>query len=799
VGALGQDVRHALTALRRDVGFTAVTVVTLAVGLGANTTVFSVLRSVLWAPLPYSEPAALAMLWTRIAEEGLEEATSAYANVEDWRAQTGSFSDLATFDPTTLTLTDGEWPEQASGVLASSNLFAVLGVGPALGRGFTEAEEERRVPVAVLSHDLWERRFGASPDAVGRTVEVSGVPFEVVGVMPEGFAFPGSDEDLWLPQTVQSDWDARVDRRGTDSWRVLGRLGPDVSIEQAQADMDGIAARLAEAFPGVNAGLGIYVEPLHDHVAGYSTRVALWTLFGAVGLLLMIALANAGHLVLARGIRRSRDLSMHVVLGATTTRLLRLTLGESLVLAAVAGLLGVSLASVALRALVALAPADLPRLDEIRLDASALAYAAALCVVVAIALGVLLALGLSRRVLRDGWSAGRIGSGPRPRLARDALIVFQLAMATVLVFGADLLVRSFLQVGRVEPGFQAEDVWMANLSVASASDRMSVYERVVERVEALPGVRAAGIVEDLFISGAPSRTLTVEGRPPSESVPEEIRVDAVAGDFFGTLGVSLRAGRGFSSLDDARAVPVAIVNEVMARRFWRGESPIGRRFRIGPAGIGSPWIEVVGVVGDMRRQGLETAPIAQVFRPYAQEPSRNMNLLVRTDAPVPELAALVRATVTEIDGTVPVYGVTTVTEAMGRYLVQRTFQTSLLGLFTAIALVLAAGGIYGLMQFSVSQRTQELATRLAVGATGRRLMLMVLGRAAVLAALGLAAGALAAAWLADAFSALLFEVGGRVQTLGVSSAVLLLTAVAASYVPARRAAATDPMRSLRHR
>ncbi|HSM61371.1 MAG TPA: ABC transporter permease, partial [Longimicrobiales bacterium] len=461
-----QDVRHALSTLRRDRGFSVITTLTLAVGIGVNTAVFSVVRAVLLAPLPYEDADRLVMVWTEITDAGVREGTSAYANIRDWKTQNRVFEDLATFDPTTLTLTDGDWPEQMSAVAASANLFSVLGVTPVLGRTFSLDEERGRARVAVLSHELWQRRFGGSPAAIGRTLEVNGTPIEVIGVMPDGYAFPNARTQAWLPQTFFADWEARAARRGTDSWRVVGRLRPGVSVQRALGDMREIADRLEQDHPSVNSGLGINLVPLYDQVTGHSVRLALWTLFGAVGLVLAIACANAAHLILARGLKRSREYSLRVALGATTPRLVRLALAESLVLSLAAGLTGLGLAIGGLRVLVALAPANLPRLDEIGIDTTVLIYAFGISVAVGVAFGMAPAFGHARSGVYDRSGQGRGSAGARGHRGRSVLIVTQFALAIVLVFGTNLLIRSFVAVRGVEPGFEAAYVLMANLSAA---------------------------------------------------------------------------------------------------------------------------------------------------------------------------------------------------------------------------------------------------------------------------------------------------------------------------------------------
>jgi putative ABC transport system permease protein len=795
---LAQDARYALRTLRRDFGFAAVVVLTLAVGIGLNTAVFSVVRAVLLDPLPYREPDRLVMVWSEFRAQGIQDASSGYANVLELKAQARSFEDLATFDPISLTLAGGAWPEKISGVQASANFFSVLGVAPALGRAFSREEERGRAAVVVLSDGLWRRRFGGSPGVLGRTIEIGGAPFQVIGVMPPDFAFPDEGSQLWLPQTVFTDFAAARTGRGAGSWRVVGRLKPGVTLPAARRELSAIASRLEQADASANAGLDLDAVALRDQVTGTSFQLALWMLFGAVGLVLLIAFANGAHMILARGIDRSHEFGLRRALGASTGRLVRQALTESMLLTLCAGAAGVLMARAGLHLLVVLAPAGIPRLGEIRVDTAVLLYATAVSVVVGIAFGVAPALGLSRSplydVLREGGSPSRRRRG---QSIRRLLIVFQFALAIVLVFGASLLVRSLVRANGVEPGFGTENVLMANLSVESPAGRVPFYDQVVRDVCAIPGVVSTGLVEDLFVGGAPSTPITIDGRGSVEPTVTSLRVDAIAGDFLRTMRVPLRAGRGFTLADGPDAPPVALVNETMARRFWPGESPLGRRFRLG-ADSSTPWIEVVGVVADMSRQGPEKAPFPQAFRPYGQAPSRNMVLLVRTDEPAPGLATAVRTRIAAIDRTVPLYSVTTVADALDRYLLQRRFQTVLLGLFSAIALLLAAIGVYGLIQYSVSQRTREIGVRIALGGTSGRMVAMILRQGLALAVPGLAAGMGCALLLSRALSSLFFGVAASDgASIVVTSAVLLLTTALACYLPARRAAKVDPMTALR--
>ncbi len=790
VDAVRQDVRHPVVALRRDLAFAVVVILTLGIGIGANPAVFGVVHSVLLRPLPYTEPDRLVTLWTSIPERGIARVPSAYGNIQDWKERSHAFEALATYDPATRTLTGGDWAERVGTADASATLFSVLGVEPAIGRTCSEDEERRRAAVVVLSHDFWVRRFSASSASIGKTVEIDRRPFQVIGVLPEDFAY-APDVQLWLPETVLSYWDDRVDRRGTDSWRVLARLAPGASVESAQRGTTEIAERLERDHPSVNAGLGVSVVGLRDQVTGSSLRLVLWTLYSAVVPILLIACANVAHLIVARGVHRRQELSLRVALGATTSRLVGLALTEIVLLSVVAGLAGLLLAGVAMDVLVAIAPPEVPQLEYVGMNLVVLTYGIGIAMFTGVVAGAWPSLSRARTAVYDVLRGGR-GAGMETR-GRQLLVAAQFALSLVLVFGTSLLVRSLAEARGVDLGFDSSDVFMANLPV-EPSDRVAVNRKVVENVVALPGVTAASVVEDLFIHGAPNRPVETDGSGSAEPVPQELRIDAIDGPFFRTLGMSIREGRDFTPAGAAGTVPVAIVNETMAGGLWPGRSPVGQRFRT----PGSPWIEVVGVIGDMGRQGFERDAIPQAFRPHAQSPSGGMNLLVRTDGPVVGLAAAIRATVAEIDKAVPVYFPTTVDDALDRYLGPRRFQVVLLGLFSTIALLLAAIGIYGLVRYFVSQRTREMGIRLAVGAQSGELVRMVVRQGLSLAVLGPTVGMAIAFFLSRAITPLLFDIGpSDPTTVAATSAVLLITAAVACYIPARRAARVDPVIALR--
>ncbi|MGE0160708.1 MAG: ABC transporter permease [Gemmatimonadales bacterium] len=800
MGELSSDLRQAARGLRRDTRFTLPAILTLSIGIALEAAVFTVFHAVLLTPLPYPDADRLAVLWSEIPAAGLREGTSAYANVQDWKARSAAFEDLAVWDPITLAESGLATPERVSAARVSSNLFVVLGVPPQVGRSFTSGEADDGQALAVASHAFAEARFGDVGAALGRTVVLDGVSFELIGVMPPDFAYPGADTQLWLPRTFFTS-DEEATRRGAGAWRVVGRLRAGVDFDAAGADLRAIAAELDEAHPE-NAGLTIRAVPLREQQTGTSRRAALRTLFGAVGLVLLIACANAAHLILIRSLDCSADRAIRTALGASRLRLVRVALLENLLLASLAGLLGGVMAVAGVELIAALAPPGSP-VDGVHVGAVTLLYTAGVSVaigtLIALVAGLAPAIGHSGPAIELAAGARAIRSGPhgrRSRRLRDTLIAAQLALALILVFGASLLVRSALASATVDPGFEPEGVLIGNLSVPSPSLRTAFYENAVESAAAVPGVVAVGLIEDLFIGGAPSSAVTVEGGSGETVDRIPLRIDAVAGDLFGAIGVPLVEGRLFSSADGADATPVAIVNETMARRFWPGASPVGRRFRTG--GGAASWVEVVGVVGDMRRQGVELEPIAQVFRPYAQAPSRNMNLIVRSDAEPDALAAVLRQRLAALDATIPLYGLGTVTEGMSRYVAQRRTQTLLLGIFSSVALLMAAVGIYGLLHDSVSKRRREIGVRVAIGAKPSDVRRMVLGEGLKLAVPGIGVGLLSALWLSDALTTLLYEVSPTdPASVALTALTLIAATLLASYVPARSAARVDPATALR--
>ena len=797
------DTRGALRAIRRNPAFSAVATGTLALAVGVNVVMFSVLNTVLFRPLPYRFPDELVMLWTETPSQDLRENRSAFWNVEEWRRQSRSFRDMAVFDGVALTLTHEGETQRVQGARVSPNLFPLLGIEPRHGRSFSAGEAAERRRLALVSHRFWQARFGGSLDALGASVELDGRPSTIVGVLPDGFRFGSLDADVFEPHTLFPDWEARRLVRGRDSWFVVGRLRPGVTVEEAQAEMGTIAGRLDAQMPAAERNRGVRVVPLTRHVVGARSRLALWMLMAAVGCVLLIAAVNVANLWLARSLGRGREVALRAALGAGPARIVRQHLTESTTLALGAGVAGTLLAVVGLDLVRALGSVEVARLDEVRLDARVLGWSLVLSVTMGMAVGLAPAL-LWRRQLRGfGDAGGRVaGGGTAARTVRRALLVAEVALAIVLLVGAGLLVRSWWQIEGVDPGFRPERVLAMQVgapALMAPAQRADFYRRALERIESLPGVERAGFISDAFIGGSPERTLTTEREGEAVSARLQYRSDEVSEGLFQAFGTRLRGGRFFSLRDGPASPRVAIVNDALARRLWPGEDAVGRRLKRGPADSAGPWLTVVGVVDDMRRQGLEREPVPQIFEPVAQNPSGAGFLLVRTARENPEdVAAAVQAAVRHLDRRAPLYGVSTLETRLRASYAPRSLQTSIVVGFAAVALLMAAIGIYGLMRYAVSTRTKEIAIRMAVGADKADIFRMVVGEGLALTGAGVVLGLLGGAWVGRAARNLLFEVGPLDPvTFIAGSALLLSVAFAACGVPARRAMKVAPLVALR--
>lgn len=798
------DLRFGARMLRKSPGFTAAALFTLALGMGANITIFSVVNAVLLRPLPYAGTDRLVYLWSEAPKQNVKETATALATISEWRHQNTSFDDLAVFDPTAVTLTGGADPERVMSIRASANFFPLLGVGPALGRTFTADEVQQRARVVVLSHGLWRRRFGASTGILGQTVEIDGTGSQVIGVMPESF-IPDRENRIWEPQSLFSTWEAQKAQRGQGSWQVIGRLKASASLPQAQMEMNTIARRLEQAYPDSNKDLRVNLVPFSVQLTGRNLRLALWILLGAVVCVLLISCTNVANLLLARGLTRERELAIRMALGAGRMRLVRQLLTESILLALAGGAAGLLMAVWGIQALKSFGPPNIPQLDSVTLDTRALAFTTVVSLVTGLLFGLAPALKIYRAQPGEGLKEGRSSSaGSGSRRLRGLLVITEFGLAVLLLSGAGLLLRSFSKLQAVDYGFEATRVLLLQTVPAlnSTADQWRVfYQQLSERIVALPGVEAAGLSEEIFISGNPNGLLTVAGASAEAAETARIpyRLDVICGSVFQTLRVPLRQGRFFNRQDNQGAMPVAIINETMARRFWPGEEALGKRFKQGSAQSPGPWLTVVGVVGDMHRQDLERRPIAQIFVPHLQRPERGMCLLIRTTGDPTRFAAAIRNEIRALDKTVLVYGISTLESQLARAAAQRRFQTWLLTLFSALALLLAAVGIYGLIHQSVVVRTREIGTRLTLGAEPRDILRLIVGQGMRLALCGIGVGWLAAYGLTRVLTSLLFGVTATDPLTFIATPLLLaVVAMLACYLPARRATKIAPLAAMRH-
>lgn len=798
------DIRYAARTLYKSIGFTATSVTVLSLAIGATTAMFSVLDGILLRPLPFPFPEQLAMLWTEIPSQNVREGRTAYWNVEQWRLQSKSFSDMAAFDPASVTLTSSDQADRVGVLRVTRNLFSLLGVRPVKGRIFSSEEAEQRQRVALISERFWKTRFGGSDNTIGATIQLDGVPTEIIGIVPALSDFPQFDSDVWEPHTVLPDWEAARTRQGVGSWFVVARLQPNVTFDQAQAEMNAIERRLDEEVSASQRNLGISVVPLNLQVTGSRSRLILWMLMAAVVCVLLIAAINIASLTLARSAGREKEIAIRAAIGASRVRIARQLLAESVTLAGISGLLGLVVAQMGIHLIRTLKPIELARLDQIGLDLHVLIWAMVICLLTGILVGFAPAITMARRNLSPSVKeAGRgISRGMAARGIQRALVVAEFALSIILLVGAGLLIRSLWSVENVDPGFRPERVLSVQLSTPSSTataQRVDFYNRVLEQIESEPGVESAGLIGDLFIGGNPEQIVTVEGELRTTFERLRFRRDEVSNAFFRTVGTPLLRGRIFSIEDRSDSPRVAIINEVMARRLWAGRDPLGKRFKLGAPDSDVPWFTVVGVAGNMRRQGLENEPIPQMFEPLAQNPSRLATLLVRTSVndPLKTLGAI-RAAVQRVDKYAPFYDVTTLDNRLGGFLAQRRFLTSMLIGFSVVALSVAAIGIYGLIQYSIATRTREIGIRMAVGATAAEIFRMIIREGLKLSLTGAGLGLLGALWVGRAGSSLLFHTS-EADPLTFVTVSLLLTAVAtaACYLPARRAMKVEPTVALR--
>ena len=804
-----RDARLAARSLRLSPGFALSALATLALGIGATAAVYSVVRGVVLAPLPYPEPDELVTVWMSNPAQGIEEDITSWPNFIDWRERTASFDHMVTVRMRRWALTGESEAEEVRGAVVSRGFFDMVGVPLLLGRGFRDDEAEGDVVrVVVLSHELWARRFGADPRIVGRTIQLDDEAWEVVGVTAPARGYP-RDAELWTPLQFGRGFEGLREARGALWLPVVGRLAEGVALPSAQSEVDAVAAALREEYPGANDGVGITLEPLHETLVG-DVRTPMLVLLGAAWLVLLIAVVNVANLQLARGFARTREVALRLVLGARRGRVIRQLFAESLVLGGGGGLLGAALAAGAVSGLVRLAPPELPRIDEVGIDAGLLVSALGAAVLAAVLFGLAPALHAGRvdaRARLEDGARGTTGGGMAR--VRGLLVTGQFALALVLLVGAGLLVRSFARLGSIDPGFDPQGVLSATLTLPPSrypdGEAIRQFSTALHReLEAVPGVQRAGTVSTLLLSALPNMmAVSIESRP--ELPREEARlwpvVNDVASDgFFEAAGMEIVAGRGFGPQDDADASMVAVVNETFVRVFLPDRNPVGERFLWGtPSGDDPPWIRIVGVVEDARRSGLDADVRPAAFLPQRQVADARMEVLVRSAGGDPlALTSAVREVVRRLDGSLPLTQVRSLEQALSDRVSARRFVMLLLVAFAVAATALAAVGIYGVMAYVVGQRTREIGIRVALGAERTQVLQRVIREGMVHAALGLAVGAAGAAALTGLLRSQLFQLEATdPATFASAAAVLVLVAALACALPARKAASLDPMRALR--
>ena len=797
------DLRYAIRMLRRSPAFTFTAVITLALGIGANSAIFSVVSGVLLRPLPYPAPEQLAMIWMDNSRINLREDWHSFPEFLDYQQQNTTFQDVAIFNSTSRTLTgdDQSEPERVLGAHSSANLFDVLGVRPIRGRPYTVDEDKAGAnSVVVLSYGLWQRRFEGKDDVLQKTLMMNGRAMRIVGVMPEGFGFPTKDTQFWIP-TGASDQQRAA--RNSLWLQMIGRLKPGMSVAQGQADLDRVHAGILQQFPNLK-GYGVYVHGYTDQIVG-QIRPAILVLLGAVACVLLIACTNVANLLLARGSVRERELALRAAIGAGRARLVRQLLTESLLIGVTGGIVGIVLARLGLLALIAIAPKDLPRLDAIAMDWRVLAFTVLLSLITSVVFGLLPALQLARTDAGQTMKEGARGSSALGRSLRRGLVVVEMALAMVLLVGAGLMLRSFAEMRRVDLGFAPEHLLTGRVVLwgdkyQQQPPRVEFFRQVIERIKADPSVESAAGIGTVFLSATPNSTnFSIEGRPdflPEEAV--EVPVDAITPDYFRVMGIKLHQGRFFDDRDAATAPQTVIINQNMADRFWPKGDALGQRIKYGSVAGQNPWMTIVGIVADTRRTGYDNVVRPETYLPHAQSGDAGLMVVVRTTGDPARFIPSMRNIVKQIDSGIAVQGAQPIEAQLGDMTAQRRLNTLLLSIFGVVAALLAAVGIYGVIAYSVEQRTRELGVRIALGAPATGILRLVATEVVPLAIAGLILGLGAAFALSRSMTSMLYQVSATdPATFAAISVVGIGLALVASLIPALRALRVDPMRALR--
>jgi len=805
--SLFKDLSYSLRVLLKSPGVTLIAVIALALGIGANSAIFSVVNALVLRPLPFPELDRLVAAYEHVRTGGNDHHELTVANYLDLRAQNQTFDHLALYRWWSVNLTGTGQPERLQGYLVTANLLDALGMKPALGRNFFPDEDQAGKPKSViLTHGLWQRRFGGDAHILGKTIGLNGVPHTVAGVMPPEFNYPKGAE-LIAPLEFTPPLSAN---RGSHSYLSVGRLKPGITIQQAQDDLSAIARRLEEQYPNDNTGRGMKVYPLlADTVRMY--KVAALVLMAAVGFVLLIACANVANLLLARAASRFKEVAIRAAVGASRWRIIQQLLTESIVLAVIGGVLGIVFAIWGVSALKAAMPAEVfqfvPGMNNIAVNYQVLGFTLALSVLTGILFGIAPAIQASKpdlnETLKEG--GGKAPSGGKRHRLLNGLVVVEIALSLVLLVGAGVMMKSFLNLLKTDPGFQGDNVLTMNLLLPRAkypeiSRQVAFYQELLERVSHLPGIESAAIVNYLPLGMSnSSNSILIEGQPappPGQEIDGRYRVCSPL--YFETMGIPLLKGRSFTEQDTARTLPVMIVNETLAKRFWPAEDPIGKRIRFTGNPEQNPWRQIVGVIADVRHD-LNSPVQPEYYLPHAQDTWNSMVLVARTSAEPTALAAPIRNEVLNIDRDQPVFDIRTMRQVRERATVIHSFSVSLLSIFATMALLLAALGIYGVMSYQVSQRTHEIGVRLALGAKTSDVLKMVVRQGMTLAAAGMSIGLVGAVGITQALKAVLAEIGvADLSTFAMVSLLLLAVAFVACVIPAFRATKVDPLVALRY-
>ena len=808
-----QDVRYGIRMLMKAPSFSIVATIALALGIGANTAIFSVVNAVLLKPLPFADAERLMMVWETDSSRAQLRGTASYPNFSDWRDQNHVFERMASFHTNDFIMTGRGDSTRLQGAVVNADLFPLLGVTPVLGRGFLPDEDKPGDTgrVVVLSQELFQKRFGSDPNVVGQSMVLDGKNYTIVGVMPQAFQFPIQNEPVELWTTVALDREGKepiTDQRGAHYLHVIGRLKPGVSKEQAQSEMTSIGARLEQQYPDKNLHRSISIEPTLDALVG-DIRPALLILLGAVGCVLLIACANVANLLLARAMSRHKEMAIRSALGASRWRVVRQLLTESMLLSLAGGALGLVLAVWWSDLLVALGKQDIPRALQVGLDWRVLGFTLAVSLLTGIVFGLVPALHSAKtqltETLKEGGRGGS-GEGARRNSVRGVLVVAELAIAVVLLVGAGLLIQSLWRLRQVNPGFNSQNILTFVVGLPEVkyptAKQSQFYRDLVTRVEALPGVSSVGAVIPLPLSGDRfGVSFEVEGRPVAKGDQPSSDLFVISPGYFKTMGIALRKGRDFSERDNKKGPGVIIINESFAQKHFPNEDPIGKHIKPGISTDEDEPImrEIVGVVANVKNRSLSSEVNPGYFIPAAQLPFDQMTMVVKTTNDPHSLITAVQREVTALDKELPVFSIKTMDEYMSASVAAPRFNTTLLAIFAAVALVLTIVGLYGVMSYSVAQRTNEIGIRMALGAQTRDVLRLIVSQGFKLVLLGLAIGLIGAFALMRVISSLLFGVTTKDPvTFAAVAIILAVVALLACYIPARRAARIDPLEALRY-